>query len=391
MSMDLEPAGALATASLVAKTIEGDVGKTAHGVAIGERCKNCDAELAGPYCYKCGQFGHVHRSLLHLLEELVHGILHFDTRSWRTLPLLFGRPGLLTRRYIDGQRTRYVSPLALFLFCVFLMFFVFSTVAGSHSGARIQTVAELDQSRQDIAKEIDSGRKRVAAAEAKVAQAKTQDDREDAEDDLRDARSDLRDSEAGLSELNAALTVSTKDNASPKDPAAAPNQATDEKPVTHRGWPETMARLGREQAQSHPTFSRIALHAAENPDLTLYKLKNSAYKFAFLLIPISLPFLWLMFFWRNGVTMYDHAIFTLYGLSFLSLWWALIALASQNHVTAGIAGVALLYQPVHMFLQLRETYALRWFATLWRTIALLMAGCFVLCLFMFLVLFISLG
>jgi hypothetical protein len=74
MSMDLEPAGALATAGLVAKTIEGDVGKTAHTVAVGERCKNCDAPLAGPYCHHCGQFGHVHRSLLHLLEELVHGI-----------------------------------------------------------------------------------------------------------------------------------------------------------------------------------------------------------------------------------------------------------------------------------------------------------------------------
>jgi len=400
--MDLEPAGALATAGLVAKTIEGDAGKTAHTVAVGERCKNCDAPLAGPYCHHCGQFGHVHRSLLHLLEELVHGILHFDTRSWRTLPLLFGRPGLLTRRYIDGQRTRYVSPLALFLFCVFLMFFVFSTVAGSSSSSRTQTAAELEQSRQEISKELDSGRKRVAELEAKLAQAKTPDEREDAADDLKDARSDLHDSEVGLSELNAALTVSTKDSPSPKDPAvvqseaaaqgpASQSPAAGEKPVTHRGWQETLERLGREQAQSHPTFSRIALHAAENPDLTFYKLKNSAYKFAFLLIPISLPFLWLMFFWRRGVTMYDHAIFTLYGLSFLSLWWALIALASKNHVTAGIAGVALLYQPVHLFLQLKETYALRWFATLWRTIALLMAGCLVLCLFMFLVLFISLS
>lgn len=391
MSMDLEPAGALATAGLVAKTIEGDAGKTGHGVAVGERCKNCNAQLAGPYCHQCGQFSHVHRSLLHLLEELVHGILHFDTRSWRTLPLLFGRPGLLTRRYIDGQRTRYVSPLALFLFCVFLMFFVFSTVGGSSVGSRSQTAAELEQSRQDIAKEIDSGRKHVAEAEAKLAQAKTQDEREDAAGDLTDARSDLHDSEVELSELSAASTVSTKDSASQKDPTAVPDQASGQKPVTHRGWPETLERLGREQAQSHPTFSRIALHAAENPDLTLYKLKNSAYKFAFLLIPISLPFLWLMFFWRKGVTTYDHAIFTLYGLSFLSLWWALIALASKSHVTAGIGGAALLYQPVHLFLQLKETYALGWFATLWRTIAVLLAGCFVLCLFMFLVLFISLG
>ena len=40
----------------------------------------------------------------------------------RTLPMLAWKPGELTRRYIDGQRARFVSPIALFLFCVFLMF-----------------------------------------------------------------------------------------------------------------------------------------------------------------------------------------------------------------------------------------------------------------------------
>ena len=36
--------------------------------------------------------------------------------------MLAWRPGELTRRYIDGQRARFISPIALFLFCVFLMF-----------------------------------------------------------------------------------------------------------------------------------------------------------------------------------------------------------------------------------------------------------------------------
>jgi hypothetical protein len=53
--------------------------------------------------------------LLHLTEEVLHGVLHFETKGWRTLPLLVARPGLLTRRYIDGQRTRYVPPLHMFV------------------------------------------------------------------------------------------------------------------------------------------------------------------------------------------------------------------------------------------------------------------------------------
>src|SRR5689334_630767 len=127
MTADIESAGALATATLAAAALEGDAGKSATpGAHAHSKCANCNATLVGDYCHACGQVGHVHRSLLHIGEELLHGILHFDTRSWRTLPLLVGRPGLLTRRYINGQRSRYVSPLALFLFSVFLMFFAYS-------------------------------------------------------------------------------------------------------------------------------------------------------------------------------------------------------------------------------------------------------------------------
>ena len=36
---------------------------------------------------------HLHRTLGHMIEEFLHGILHFDTRAWRTLPLLAWKPG----------------------------------------------------------------------------------------------------------------------------------------------------------------------------------------------------------------------------------------------------------------------------------------------------------
>ncbi len=383
MSMDLEPAGALTTAGLVAKEIEGDAGKAAHGTHTPSQCANCSARLAGPYCHQCGQTAHVHRSLLHLLEELLHGVLHFDTKSWRTLPLLVGRPGLLTRRYIDGQRARYVSPLALFLFSVFLMFFVFSTVAGSRPDSRMRTAAELEESRKELSQEVEKARAHVAEREAKLAQAKTADAREDASDELDDARDDLQESQTALAALDATAAAGSK--------ATTPNANQ----TTHPKWQvklqEKLGKFGQEKSQTHPTLARIALHAAENPDLMLYKMKNAAYKFAFMLVPISLPFLWLMFFWRRNITMYDHTIFTLYGLSFLSLWLALIALMANARVTHGLTAPALLFVPVHLFMQLKETYALNWFSAAWRTFALQVAGGIVLILFMLLVLFISLS
>src|ERR1700691_1643519 len=108
-----------------------------------------------------------------------------------------------------------------------------------------------------------------------------------------------------------------------------------------------------------------------HPDLLFYQLKSTAYKYSFMLIPISLPFLWLMFAWRRGVRVYDHAIFSLYSLSFMSLLFTLLALISAAGLPSVVAPAIMIVPPVHMFMQLRETYALSIFSALWRTLVLL--------------------
>jgi hypothetical protein len=92
-------------------------------------CLNCGTVLIGPHCHACGQHAHVHRTVGAFLHDLLHGALQFEGRIWRTLPKLLGRPGELTHRYIAGERVRFVSPMAMFLFCVFLMFAAFQ-IAG---------------------------------------------------------------------------------------------------------------------------------------------------------------------------------------------------------------------------------------------------------------------
>jgi hypothetical protein len=124
--------------------------------AGGGACANCGHTLTGPYCAQCGQRAHLHRSLLHLAEELLHGLFHFETRSWRTLPLRITRPGLLTRRYIDGQRTSYVAPLGLFLFMMFLTFVVVAwtsdpvDVAATPTPTPLQTAQERAELQQTM-------------------------------------------------------------------------------------------------------------------------------------------------------------------------------------------------------------------------------------------------
>ena len=87
-------------------------------------CANCDTPLAGAFCHACGQKAHLHDKLKHLIEEFAEGIAHFDGRLWRTLPLLALNPGRLSREWMAGKRVRYVAPLHLFLFAVFLLFLI---------------------------------------------------------------------------------------------------------------------------------------------------------------------------------------------------------------------------------------------------------------------------
>jgi hypothetical protein len=97
------------------------------GDACHRPCLDCGASIAGNYCSNCGQKAHLHRSFGAIAHDLAHGVLHLEGKFWRTLPLLAYRPGDLTRRYIEGERTRFLSPTATFLLSVFLMFAVINT------------------------------------------------------------------------------------------------------------------------------------------------------------------------------------------------------------------------------------------------------------------------
>ncbi|HKX41618.1 MAG TPA: hypothetical protein VJO99_10705, partial [Burkholderiaceae bacterium] len=141
----------------------------------------------------------------------------------------------------------------------------------------------------------------------------------------------------------------------------------------------------------HPVLDAAIKHAAANPELTIYKLKNTAYKFSFMLVPISLPFLWLMFFWRRGIAMYDHAVFVLYSLSFMSLLFIVLALLGAAHWSAAIPWLGGLAPPLHMAAQLRETYRLGVFSTLWRTFALLLVAGIVFALFLLFIVVVTMG
>lgn len=362
MSGDFESVGAMATAGLAASVLEPD---QAHGKGHGHgNCANCGTALVGSFCHACGQVGHVHRSMLHIVEEFFHGILHFDGKVWHTLPALILWPGRLTRDYIQGHRVRYVSPLALFLFTVFMMFMVFSLagvaklpeggVAADNRGVAT-ALASLEEDLADARAKLDAATVKLAEVEgaggdvalAKRAQAK--------------AQADVADAQTALDAVKQTVSATA-------GPAAPDGKELDRN-----------TQLGQVLSKNanlnigNPALEAKIKHKLENPELLLYKLQNTAYKFSWILIPISLPFLWLLFFWRRDVVMYDHAIFALYSLSFMSLLFIALSLLlkSSSGWASSLIEVLLLAPPVHMFFHLKGTYALGVGGALWRTFALL--------------------
>ena len=364
MNADIESAGAMVTAGLAAHQI--DQPSSPPPADHGTTCANCGAALVGSFCHACGQRSHLHRSLVHLGEEFLHGILHFDAKAWRTLPLLIAKPGELTRRYIDGQRTRFVSPLALFLFLIFFLFFIGSNFG--NSSVDLGDTESTNQARTDINADVVKARANLVTAEAGLAEAQRRG--------------------ADTSALAAAVEEARSELADVTTAARVADIAGGARDLAKGAVDGTSG--SKIDFKSNVDFIDTAVQlATKNPELTTYKVKNTAYKFSFLLVPISLPFLWLMFFWRRGVTMYDHAVFSLYSLSFMALLFALLFVLKYAGLSGIVKFMLFTVPPIHMFLQLRGAYRLGWFSALWRTVVLQSVVGTVFLLYLALILYLS--
>jgi hypothetical protein len=304
-------------------------------------CLNCGSALVGSHCHQCGQAAHIHKTIAAFFHDLLHGVFHFEGKIWRTLPLLAWKPGQLTREYIDGRRASYVSPIALFLFCVFLMFAVVNQFAGKldagnlvqvngvkvNEGLPAQTrrLAELKAERAKLA----SAGQPTYAVDGQIA---------GAEEALR-VMNEVKN--ANFSDLNARSDV--------------------------------------------PAIDRTLKALKDDPGLLLYKLQTNAYKFSWALIPISVPFVWLLFAWRRQFGLYDHTVFVTYSLCFMSLLVVALTLMLAFSLSLVIPA-ALVIPPLHMYRQLRGAYGLSRRSAAWRTAVLLGIAVAALALFAMLLL-----
>jgi hypothetical protein len=332
-----EVTGDLVDAALIARAVEphSAAAMAGDGHTHETACLNCGTKLTGPFCQECGQTAHVHRTLAAFFHDLLHGVFHFEGRIWHTLPLLVLHPGRLTRRYIDGQRARFVSPLALFLFCVFLMFAVIqqtthsNMVTVNHNGKALHDrpaveaqLAELDQQRRAL-----------------IAR-----------------HGDTSDVDSDIEGLRTALTFMPGPDSKWAETGPTPH-------LTKLAW-----------------LDAIIAKVRENPALTAYKVEMHAYKYSWLLIPISVPFVWLLFPFNRRFPVYDHTVFVTYSLSFMTLLVVVVRVLDSLGLEIADA-LMFVVPPLHMFRQLRGTYGCSRAGALARTVALMVFAGIALAIF----------
>ena len=351
---EIEAIAELTQGGLTARAVEATAGEGVNdpGHTHETACLNCGTPLVGSHCHGCGQRGHVHKTLGAFFHDLLHGVLHFEGKIWRTLPLLAWRPGRLTREYIDGRRASYVSPIALFLFTMFLLFAVFSAMGGAEAlteSVDLDTSQATRQAYEATGAELARARERLA-------------DEEDADDRQRLTRRIAR-LERQRAFVGSALGVA--------DPEPAQER---------QGVEDTGIEISDGDVTASGALQSAWDKARENPQLLIYKLQTNAYKFSWLLIPISVPFVALTFLWRRKFGIYDHTIFTTYSITFM-IALAFVATLASYFVSGTLGFVILLYAPIHMYWQLRGTYELTRFSAFWRMLALSLFAWWALAIF----------
>ncbi|WP_324262021.1 DUF3667 domain-containing protein [Altererythrobacter sp. H2] len=329
---------------LLGRAVEPGAGEGQEQAGSATVCANCGTGFTGKFCPECGQKAHIHRSLAAIGHDIMHGVLHLDGKLWNTLPLLAFKPGKLTRRYVDGERAKFVSPMAMFLFTVFAMFAVFQMVGVTAPTDFSEGMIEGFTDNSVVEKRI---QEQITALEQE-------------RDGLPEGAPRREEIDSEVEALTGVLDAA----------ASAPAGIdTSNIKVTGIGFLDE-GIIGKWKS---------------NPGLMLYKLQTNAYKFSWLLIPLSIPFVWLLFAWRRQFKAYDHAVFVTYSLAFMSLLFIAMSLLGviPGGWGNGIAAILLtIGAPLHLYKQLRHAYGLTRFSALWRFFALLIFINLVIVLFL---------
>jgi Protein of unknown function (DUF3667) len=314
--------------------------------------------------------------------------------------MLFWKPGDLTRRYVHGERAKFVSPLALFLFTVFLTFAAFNWLmpvdASVDSAINNTAQAEYQADRKEILDniaELEADKKAAIAAgtpgyewmDGEIARhregLKTLDEvtgkqlrqNKITADKFAEEKNRIETEIAGLEKR-----IETERKAG--KPTGTLQEQLDSEKIglsvittaangVGAGTDGTMttARFTDLDFPGAGALNAAVAKAKKNPQLLLYKMQSNAYKYSWALIPISVPFVWLLFFWRRKFKLFDHAVFVTYSITFMMLLGIVSAMFINSTTLEPVGGILLaFYPPIHMYRHIHHAYETSRFGAFWR-------------------------
>jgi hypothetical protein len=99
-------------------------------------CPNCGKDYIKEfsYCPHCGQANKkLNLSFNFVISEFLLANFNVDSKLITTLKLLLFKPAKLTHEFLDGKRTKYISPIRLYLLISLIYFFILSFSVDSES------------------------------------------------------------------------------------------------------------------------------------------------------------------------------------------------------------------------------------------------------------------
>lgn len=94
-----------------------------------ENCLNCGTKLklTDKFCPECGQQKiDLNLTFTHFIIEFLSNNFNLDSKIFKTLRLLVFHPGKLSKEYLEGKRSSYVTPVRLYLIISLIFFTVLS-------------------------------------------------------------------------------------------------------------------------------------------------------------------------------------------------------------------------------------------------------------------------
>jgi len=103
-----------------------------------ENCLNCGTKLklSDKFCPECGQQKtDLDLTFTHFIKEFLSNNFNLDSKIFKTLSLLIFYPGKLSKEFLEGKRSSYVTPVRLYLI---ISLVYFTTLSFTNTGVKIK-------------------------------------------------------------------------------------------------------------------------------------------------------------------------------------------------------------------------------------------------------------